>query len=225
MKYHPFKILLGCLSFAAVLAVSAGCASTTYNKGTATANTLQASADAVAQTSVRMNDVLVALDNLTANPTGDLRAPYDNFAKAADKLHKSTDKLDAAVEDMHATGAAYLQNWGNEMATIQSADIRSRSSDRRAQISVKLHAITSSYLSVKGDLAPFASGIHDIQTYLGTDLTLDGITSIKPVVAKTKADAGPLHDSIKKLQISFNDLSRALSPILQTADKGNGPAN
>ena len=216
MKTSTIKIIAANLALAATLAVLAGCASTSYDKGAATSKALASSADAVGATSQSLYDVLGTLDKLTFKPQGDLRDQFDAFKDASKGLNKSMDKLSESVAALHAKADAYFTDWTNHTALIQSADLRQRSLERKAEVSGKLAEVTASYDKLKLAIQPFTIDLKDIQTYLDTDLTVGGIGTIKDTVAKTKVDAVPLRDAIKQLQASFSSLSATLSPVLPT---------
>jgi hypothetical protein len=216
MKTSCIKSFTTNLALAAAVTVMAGCASSTYDKGAATSASLQSAADAVAHTSTSVTDVLGALNNLTFKSQGDLRKQYDALVSATSKLDKSIATLGTKADSMRAAAAAYSQNWSNQLATIVSDELRKRSADRMNEVTAQLKEMDANYLGVKNSFAPFISDLKDIQTYLGTDLTTGGLATIKDVVSKTKVDAVPLRDSIKKLQASFSNLSAALSPVLPT---------
>ena len=219
MKTSEMKLIATNLALAATLAVLAGCASKSYDKGAATATATQSAAAAVAQTSTKVTDVLGALNNLTFKSEGDLRIQYDAFVSATEKLDKSIAALGAKVTAMRDAAAAYSDNWSNQLAAIQSEDLRQRSADRMNEVTSQLKEMDASYLGVKSSLRPFMGDLKDIQTYLGTDLTAGGLATIKDVVSKTKTDAVPLRDSIKQLQASFSSLGAALSPVLPVPEK------
>ena len=206
------------LALAAALAVLAGCASKSYDKGTAAATATQSAAAAVSQTSTKVTDVLGALNNLTFKSQGDLRKQYDAFVSATANLDKSIENLGAKATAMRDAAAAFSQNWSNQLAAISSADLRARSTERMNEVTAKLKDMDASYLDVKNSLRPFTTDLKDIQTYLGTDLTAGGLATIKDIVSKTKVDAVPLRDSIKQLQASFSSLGASLSPILPPPD-------
>jgi hypothetical protein len=212
------KLVTTNLALAATLAVLAGCASKSFEKGAATSAATQSAAVAVSQTSTKVTDVLGALNNLTFKSQGDLRTQYDAFVAATANLGKSAETLDSKVAAMRDAAAAYSQNWSNQLAMIQSPELRQRSTDRMDQVTTQLKDMDASYLGVKNSLRPFMGDLKDIQTYLGTDLTAGGIATIKDVVAKTKVDAVPLRDSIKQLGSSFNTLGTSLSPVLPTPE-------
>jgi len=213
MKTIGIKTLTMNLALATTLAIAAGCASSSYDKGVATADTLKSSAAAVDQTTT----VLEKLNNLTFKSTGDLRVQYDAFVGAVKNLDKVNANLDSKVAQMRAAASAYAANWSTQMTNIQSADLRARSAARMDEVTAKLKEVEASYDSVKNSFKPFTSDLKDIQTYLGTDLTAGGLANIKDIVSRTKVDAVPLRDSIKKLGVSFSSLGTALSPVMPAA--------
>jgi predicted nucleic acid-binding Zn-ribbon protein len=219
MKTSQTKIITFNLVLAALLAVAAGCVSKSYDKGAATAAALQSSADAVTQTSTKVNDVLAALNNLTFKSQGDLRDQYDAFVSSAKNLNEANDNLDNKVIQVRNAAASYFESWTNQINAIQSPELKQRSTDRMNEVTAKLKDVDASYEDVKNSFKPFTSDVKDIQTYLGTDLTAGGLNTIKDIVSKTKVDAVPLRDSIKQLQASFSSLSTALSPVLPSAEQ------
>ena len=213
------KTITTCVALAALAGILAGCVSKSYDKGAATSAALQASANQTADLSTRVTDTLGALNNLVFKPQGDLRDQYDQFTSAVKNLQTAADNLNAKVADMRAKAGAYFSNWSNQLSVIQSAQIRSISAQQRENISAKLKSVEDGYQGVKTSRQPFLSDMTDIQTALGTDLTANGVSAVKNVVAQTKLDAVPLRDAIKKLQANFNDLGAALSPVLPTDNK------
>lgn len=218
MKTSTIKLITVNFALATTLALLAGCVSHSYDKGAATSNALSSTATAVSLVSTNVNGVLGSLNNLTFKSAGDLRNQYDALVSASKDLDSSMANLDSKVVSLRATAADYLNNWTNQMAAIQSEELRKRSSERKDEVSGKISDVETSYQGVTNSLAPFTSDVKDIQTYLGTDLTPTGLNTIKDIVSKTKVDAVPLRDSIKKLQGSFDSLSASLSPIMPGAE-------
>ncbi len=213
------KFITANFALAATLALLAGCASHSYDKGAATSNALSSTADAVSLVSTNVNGVLAAMNNLTFKSAGDLRDQYDVFVSASKSLDSSIANLDAKVIALRVTATDYVTNWNNQMAAIQNEELRKRSADRKDEVSGKINDVETSYQSVTNSLVPFTSDIKDVQTYLGTDLTPTGLNTIKDIVAKTKVDAVPLRDSIKKLRGNFDSLSMSLSPVMPSAEQ------
>jgi chromosome segregation ATPase len=218
MKTNQLKFIATNLALVASLGIFAGCVSHSYDKGAATSAALQSSADKVNDVSAKVNDTLAALNNLTFKSQGDLRDQFDAFSSSLKKLDATRTDLSEQISEVQTKSQAYLAGWSDQMTNIQSEELRQRSSQRKDEVTAKLKTVEDSYQGVQNSFKPFTQDLTDIQTYLGTDLTAGGVASIKDVVAKTKTDAVPLRDSIKQLQVSFSDLSTALSPILPAAD-------
>jgi hypothetical protein len=217
MKTTKLKLTLTNLTLTVLLGVFAGCASKGYDKGADTAAALQSSADKITETSTRVTDTLGALNDLTFKSQGDLRDQFDTFSSSVKKLDSTTADLDDEIATMRNKAQAYMDSWDSQMTNIQNADLRQRSAERKDEVTTKLKSVGDSYDGVKSSFQSFTQDLKDIQTYLGTDLTTSGVASIKDVVAKTKRDAVPLRDSIKKLQSDFSGLSSALSPVVPAA--------
>ncbi len=213
MKTSTIKNIAASLAVTLTLAMLSGCA-TANDKGVATSAALSSTAGAVAETSTSVTGVLGALNNLTFKSAGDLRKQYDAFVSASKTLDSSIANLDSKVASLKAKASDYLNNWTNQTSMIQSEELRKRSAERKDEVSARISEVEASYQGVKNSLTPFTSDLKDIQTYLGTDLTAGGLDTIKDIVSKTKVDAVPLRDSIKKLQGSFTSLSAALSPMM-----------
>ena len=214
MKVSQFKsIILTAAAVASVIAV-AGCASKSYDKGTMASVATDSAAAQVATVSTKVTDTLGALNGLAFKPEGDLRKQFDKFNSAVKDLQVAANDLDAKVAVMQAQGQAYLDNWNNQLAAISSEEIRNLSAQRKATVTTNLATAVYSYELTKGALQPFLLDLRDIQTYLNNDLTASGVAAIKATVAKTKADAVPLRDSIKKLRSDFSELGGSLSPVM-----------
>jgi hypothetical protein len=219
MKTSSLKLIVLNLALAAGLT---GCesgffgqgTSKSYDKGAATSTALQAAAGATAQTTTGVNGVLAALNNLTFKSQGDLRHQYDALVSASGKLNDSIATLNTKVVAMQSAAATYVSDWTNQLTALQSDVLRQRSAERKDEVIARLGEVNTSYQGMTGMLTPFTTDVKDIETYLGTDLTVDGLDKIKDVVAKTKVDAVPLRDAIKQLQASFSSLATALSPVV-----------
>ncbi len=214
MKLSQLKSITLTAVATASLIAGAGCASKSYDKGSSASVAVQSSASQVAVLSTKVTDTLGALNGLAFKPEGDLRSQFDKFNSAVKSLQTAASDLDAKVTAMQGQGQAYLDNWNNQLAAIGSEDIRNLSAERKATVTTNLTAAVDSYEITKGALQPFLLDLRDIQTYLNNDLTASGVTAIKATVAKTKTDAVPLRDSIKKLRSDFSELGKSLSPVM-----------
>lgn len=217
MKTTKLTLTLTTLTLTALLGLFAGCASKGYDKGADTAAALQSSANKITEASTRITDTLGALNALTFKSQDDLRVQFDTFSSAITKMDSTLVGLDDQIANMRTKAQAYTDSWDSQMTNIQSAELRQRSAERKNEVSANIKSVSDSYTVVKSSFQPFTQDMKDIQTFLATDLTANGVATIKNTVMKAKRDAVPLRDSIKKLQSNFSDLSSSLSPVLPAA--------
>jgi hypothetical protein len=219
MKLNLIKSIGLPLTLAATIIAAAGCASKSYDKGSAASVATRSAADQVAVLNTKVTDTLGALNALAYKPEGDLRSQFDKFNSAVKELQSASNDLDAKVAAMQIQGQIYLGTWSNQLAGIGSADIRALSAQRMADVTAELNTAADGYRGVKSSFQPFMSDLKDIQTYLNNDLTTGGLSAIKNTVAKTKVDALPVRDAIKKLRTEFGGLGKSLSPIMPGGEK------
>ena len=193
----------------------AGCASHAYETAADTANTLKKSSDLVTRANSLIDASMAKLNDLVSNPNPDLRDQFKAFSSSVTVLGATADDVDSKAEQMKSQGGAYFARWDQEMATIQNEDIRNRSETRKSEVEKKFSRISQSYLETKLAFQPFISDLRDVQKFLGADLTVGGLASIKEVAAKATQDASALKEPLSKLSDEFKDLGLSLSPTAQ----------
>ncbi len=197
------------LMLAAMLAAVAGCKTTNYETGNATAGVLRASADKLQTTKARVDSALAALNDLVDNPVN-LPAQYTKYSDAVAGVQASAKDVTAEITDMRAKSTTYFQTWDQEAAQIKNADIRSRSLARKKEVLDRFTKVKLSYTQVSDSYRPFMSDLQDIQTALGTDLTAGGIAAIKEAAQKANRDAIPLKNAGDDLSDNLKDLGTAM---------------
>ena len=113
---------------------------------------------------------------------------------------------------MKSRGAAYFEQWSQDLATIQNENIRSRSETRQQEVASRFQEIASSYTEVKTAFQPFISDLRDVQRFLSTDLTPGGLAAARKIAAKATVDAVPIRASLAKLAGEFREMGVALTP-------------
>lgn len=201
--------------FAAALAIGilAGCSSTSgYQKGARTGTALNNAADGITRANTQIEGTLNALNELLDRPQADLRRQFRTFTSELDTLDSMARRISSQAEAMNSRGAAYFEQWNQDLATIQNEDIRSRSQARQQEVAARFQQIAASYAEAKTAFQPFMSDLRDLQRFLATDLTPGGIASAKKIAAKVNQDAVPLRASMTKLAGEFREMGVALTP-------------
>ena len=202
--------------FAASGLVFTGCQSgaPALTRGATASDSIQSAADNILTARGQINRTLAALRNLTDRPA-DIAAQYKVVQKEIAALQATSAQIAASADAMRTKGDAYLADWAKQIATIADKDLRSAAFDRRAEVATKLQGIFQSYQAVKSDFGPFKTSLADIQKSLGTDLSLKGLETVKPFVAKATAASEPLKASLDKLAGEFRAVGLSLQPGAQ----------
>jgi hypothetical protein len=75
----------------------------------------------------------------------------------------------------------------------------------------KFQDLSTSYQQVRMRFKPFMSNLEDIQTYLGTDLTVAGVTAIKSTADQVNDQSASLKEAITKLSDQFRQMGVSMS--------------
>jgi Protein of unknown function (DUF2959) len=223
MKTTRLSTLYSNLVLAALLGGAAGCKSgSNYETANDTATGLQASADRVTMTQGQVDSTLESLNDLVNSPTN-LPVQYVKFSDSVNNLQSSAKDVDARVKAMRAKGNDYFKEWDAQSAQIKNEDIKSRSEARKQEMQERFTKIKMSYTQVSDAYHPFMSNLKDIQTALGTDLTVGGVTAVKGAAEKANQDAVPLKKSVDGLAAELKDLGAAMSAVAPPPAATNAP--
>lgn len=211
MKTTKTNLLLANLALAAVICITAGCASKGYEQGAATGQALQSTAAQINQGNPSIDATLTALNNLVNNPTGDLVPRFKAYSDAVGKLRDLATSVRDKAASMQSKGKDFFAEWDKQLATIKNEDIRTRSADRKAEVQKQFKEINDAYQKAKDEFKPFMSNLEDIQKYLGSDLTVGGIEAIKKTAAKVNDEASDVKKAITKLADEFKEMGVSMS--------------
>ena len=211
MKTLGIKLLLGNLAVIGLIGILAGCASTGYQKAGATSEALQAAANRITNGILQIDVTLTSLTNLVNNPTGNLAPQYKKYCDNVETLRSMAVDVNNKAIAMQAKGRDYFTHWEDQLATIKSQDIRQVSADQMKDMMNKFQDVSTSYQQVRMRFKPFMSDLEDIQTYLGTDLTVGGIDAIKSTADRVNEQSASLKEAITKLADQFRQMGVSMS--------------
>ncbi len=205
----------------AAAAIAAGCASS-GGKGQATSDTIQKTADAVGKINLALDTVVKSLTDLTGNPQPDLRPQFKSYKTAVSDLDSIATKVRNAATAMDGKTEQLMTEWDKQLALINNEDIKSRSLERKNEITEQLTQIKESFASSKQTFNPVMSDLKDIVTYLETDLTPGGVAAIKNTAAKAIAGVPELRQSMDEISRNFKELGLSLSSVQPVPEPAPG---
>ncbi len=188
-----------------------GCASAGYDKAADTSISMRETANSISRGSAQVDATLATLTDLVNSPAENIKPQFQKFDDSVTKLASLSKEVGEDAADMEKQGSAYFKKWDEELAKINNEDIRSRSTERKTEVSERFSRVRVSYVRAKNAFTPLMSNLKDIRTALATDLTGAGLASIRSTANQAKADAGPLRDSLDALAADFRALGVSLS--------------
>ena len=211
MKEHQAtKVSLQLVLSLALMAL-VGCASQGYQKGSDTAARLSATGDQIAAGKGKIDAALAALNGLVNNPQGDLVPKYVQFTTALSDLQTTANHMNTGMTNLSRGANAYFKTWDEKLAQIKNDELRKSSSDRKATVQKQFADLQTSYAQYETALKPFLADLKDIQTALGADLTLGGISAVKVAADRVNQKADPLKVSVDQLTKACKDLGSTMA--------------
>lgn len=205
------------LSFIVISALVSGCGTRGYNRADTAATSIQRAADRVDKGATQIEIALATLTDLVDNPAADMKPQFTRFNSAVNDLESLSKDVAGKSGTMQKKGSAYFQKWDEELARIQTEDIRSRSAARRTEVMQGFERVQANYQNSSVTLAPFLARLGDIRTALSTDLTPAGLDSIRGSVGSAKMEGESVKQSLRSLAADFKNLGVSLAPAVPQA--------
>lgn len=209
------------LSLALAIVCFAGCASTPYQKGDAAAISLQDAASDVQIESRALEVAMGTLDDLVNKPDPDLKPQFKRFSKALENLAASAKHNEHSEARMAQRTSIYFDEWNKQLATMNYEVVRARSEARKAEVTNYVDSVNKRYRESQDAMGPLLNYLYDVRKALETDLTQNGIESIKPVVAKARENADKVQGALGRLNGELTASGARMSSVVyQNASMG-----
>lgn len=189
----------------------AGCASTPADRAIAMSDSVVSTGKQLDASSKAVTQVLTTLNQLVTQPSGDMVGQYKSYLASVDSLVKTSDQVHNSIQKMLDASQIYFADWSNQVSAISDPTLRQLNADRRQQAQNNLAELQSSLEKARAAYKPLTQDLQDIGTYLGNNLTADGINALKPRLAAIKVEALNVRDAITGVVASLNKFSGTLS--------------
>ncbi len=206
----------------ATLCLSA-CTATGYKKSGAAAVSMQTAAAEVQEENKALEQALTALKELVNEPEADLRRPFVHFSTAVDRLAAAARKTESTGARMAQQNSVYLAAWDKQLQAIEFEHVRDLSQSRRTEVGNHFDAVKQRYAESQQAVGPLIMYLKDIRTALDSDLTANGLESLKGVVENAGVNAGKVQTALTALTDELSASSAKLSSVaLQKPEVGTG---
>lgn len=206
MKTHDKKIqqLIGKQILFSALALLtaiglAGCVSTGYHKGDSAAESFRTAAADVQVQNRSLDNTMGALKDLVSEPPSNLKVQYANYSDAVDRLVKANARVGDNSKKIGLKSAAYFKEWDAQIAKMQSDEVRGLSQYRRTEVTNRVETACNHLAEAQGEVNPLVMRFKDIRKALGTDLTTDGINSMRTAMPAAEQELAKAHSTLEAL--------------------------
>lgn len=205
MSKNPYRLCR--LFLPAALGLSlAGCmtAQPGYKKAEKEARDLERFRVQVGSLSEAVARANAAMDAISQTAESNPHEAYAWLSRATAEVDKQTANFEKRVDEMRRHGAAYFNEWDQQLETIENSDIRQLALSRESQLRERYSEVSDLTRKAKEALLPFVSDLHDVRTLLGTELTVSGVGAAKQTIEKTQDKGAAVRDALTSLTREVN---------------------
>ena len=158
-------------------------------------------------------DITAAVDALqeVAKPGVDMRATFDRFTDAVDRLEQQSDRVKKLRQDIDRRRKGFVDAWEKQQATITNESLRERAAERRDEAVAAFEAINEIADETRDVFDAWMVSVRDIRTYLDNDLNPAGVANVTDVIEEVSEGAEPVLEQLEELNVLFDELNAALA--------------
>jgi len=200
-RYTALGVVLG-----ATALLSSACATSRVGRlDTATASVDQLRTQ-LTQGSARIDQVNESLRAF--GETDDLESEFKEYTRELDRLEKAASQVRSRRAAMQARMADHVEKWQQDLADVQSEEIREVSAARQAQLVSALERLSVALDALKAEYQPYISNLRDIELLLANDLSVGGVAVAGPLID----DAISRGEDVKRtIETADDELDRAIA--------------
>lgn len=195
----------------------AGCTSASYKKGDAAANSLEIAAGEVQAESRALDLTMASLKDLYNDAGSDLKQPFQHFNTCLDKLVSSAHRTDLTGQRMAQKNATFLLAWQKQLDQMQYEHIRNLSQSRMLEVSNRFDTVNRRYQDSQAVVQPMIGYLLDVRHALNTDLTKEGLASMKEVMQNAENNALKVQTALGALSSELAESGNRLSSVAYQA--------
>ena len=200
------RILLEMILAGFIATIACGCEAPPPSATQKNINTFTLAQQKVTQARSLVGDTLVSLRQYCAQPA---LPTYTAFAQNA----TATKAIGGELRDIRAVmtdqGEAFFADWESEIAAMTSADLKARTTARRASALATFQQIDIQAPAARAAYDRFVADLNNLQTFFDYDKTVAGVAAASKVVAQTNVDGAELERQLDFESANLNQVKAA----------------
>ncbi|MGH7152025.1 MAG: DUF2959 family protein, partial [Planctomycetota bacterium] len=169
-----------------------------------------------------VDGALTSLDDVSKTASTDPRPAYQAFSRGVEQIESSAETARARSIAIKTRAKEHHDKWLEELAGIQSEDVRKSAEERRQKALASFQALDAQMAEVKTAYEPFIGLLKDIRVYLMNDLSPGGIASIKGQARQASERGREVEGKIDKLVAEIAKVRNEIEITKPTAQPAAG---
>ncbi len=206
-KMKTMKVLAG---VALLGALAVGCSSPKAVKSADSAtSSMQSLADSLEKGRAQVAKVMTSL-NEVVNSAADPRKAYKDFSSEVASLDKIAVSTRERADKMKTTVKEHYALWDQELAAISNQELKQQSIERKAEVTKAFEDIKDSFNQVSLTFKPYMKNLQDLERYLATDLSANGIAAAGKMINGLKTDSVAVQRDIQAAASKISALQASM---------------
>jgi hypothetical protein len=206
MKVRKQSLAVSTMFLLCSTAIFGGCATTGMDRSVKTSNSIQEVDTEIRKLVVQIDATGSSLDTLVVAQKPDLKKSFDSYSNHLAKLEQEGKRTLKRIDEMKANSKEYFAEWEKQGDTFTNPEIRALSEERRVRLATIYAKVPAAGSGIKGAYLAYLTDLKEIQKFLSTDLTPQGVEAIDPVAKKTLQDRELLKDSLRPVVTALDDI-------------------
>ena len=180
-----------------------GAAADTFKQSAELGKRTAKTSEDVAKYVTQLDKTEQALSSVSQAQDKDIKKRYESFSREVSKLEDAQKHTTSDIDEMRSTGTEYFSSWDTSIAQMSDPELKQASTERRSKVMKDHDDLAAALNDIASQLQPFMSNLHDLKTFLETDLSPANIGKASERIQKSQADAQALEDKIAGVQATL----------------------
>jgi hypothetical protein len=210
MQLRKHSLVFFAMLLLATASFLGGCATTGMDRSVKTSSSIRDVDTEIRKMIVQIDVTAASLDALVASSQPDLKKMFDKYSDNLARLDSEGKKVIKRTDELKERSKEYFSEWEKEGDSFTNEEIRHLSTERRAKLAEIYARVPAAGYGVKGTYHAYLTDLKEIQKYLSTDLTPNGVTAITPVTQKSVQDLEALKASLVPVIAALDEIKAEL---------------
>ena len=181
-----------------------GCAASVPKRAAEMSKQMNAQSSTVGDLQRRVDSMDTVLVNLQAARQADLKPLYTEYTDELKRVKKAGDKSRSKYADMLDARQAYIADFKTENKRLTNPTLREAANTRYQQTMASYDRLSDRSNNMQAAYNTYVTDLDQIQAFLSTDLSKEGVARIGSVIRKAKTDGISLNATAAEYQTALN---------------------